>query len=113
MFESLNTHVYAVFQSIGDFYHSVVDPLNPFNRGNVALFFAWVVIYTYTWVAVWRSERSWFRFLCFVVNQIFSIGVLMSWSLTLILAYAYWHAALAAFAATGAASLFAFRRRRR
>ncbi|MGE0117646.1 MAG: hypothetical protein AB7S71_01505 [Dongiaceae bacterium] len=101
----------AILESVSDYYHSIVDPLNPFNRGNVILYFAWIVTYTFTGVAVWRSERSWFRFLCFVVNQVFSIGVLISWSLTLILAYAYWRASLVAFAATAALSLFLFRRR--
>jgi hypothetical protein len=113
MLDAVNSYVAAAFQAFGGFYHSIVDPLNPFNRGNIVLFFAWIVIYTYTWVAVWRSERSWFRFLCFIVNQLSSIGIVMSWSLTLILAYAYWQAALGAFAATGATSLFLFRRRRR
>jgi presenilin-like A22 family membrane protease len=104
--------VQDIFTIVAAYYHSVVDPLNPFNRGNIVLYFAWVVVYTFTWVAVWRSERSWFRFVCFVINQLFSIGILISWSLTVILAYAYWQASLAVFAGTGAAGLFLFRRRR-
>jgi hypothetical protein len=100
-----------VIEAVGDYYHSIVDPLNPFNRGNIVLYFAWIVTYTFTWVAVWRSERSWFRCACFVVNQVFSIGILISWSLTLILAYAYWQASLITFAVTAAISLFLFRRR--
>jgi hypothetical protein len=103
--------VTAILESVGDYYRSIVDPLNPFNRGNIVLFFTWIVTYTFTGVAVWRSERSWFRFLCFLVNQLFSIGILISWSLTLILGYAYWREALATFAVTAAISLFLFRRR--
>lgn len=111
MFELLRPYVEYALGSAGDFYHSIVDPLNPFNRGNIVLYFTWIVTYTFTWVAVWRSERSWFRFVCFLVNQLFSIGVVMSWTLTVILAYAYWQTSIAAFAATGAVSLFMFRRR--
>ena len=101
-----------LFTTVAAYYHSVVDPLDPFNRGNIVLYFTWIVVYTFTGVAVWRSERSWFRFVCFVVNQLFSIGILISWSLTIILAYAYWQESLAAAAATAAAGLFLFRRRR-
>src|SRR5690348_56342 len=110
--DTLADYVAAALRSVGDFYHSIVDPLNPFSRGNVILFFACIVVYTYTWVAVWRSERAWFRFVCFVVNQIFTVGILIPWASTLVLTYAYWQAALATFAGTGAASLIAFRRRR-
>jgi hypothetical protein len=113
MLDTVNTYLDAVFQSVNGFYHSVVDPLNPFSRGNVILFFTCIVVYTYTWVAVWRSERAWFRFICFVVNQVFTVGILIPWASTLVLTYAYWQAALATFAGTGAASLIAFRRRRR
>jgi hypothetical protein len=101
----------AILESIGGYYRSIVDPLNPFNRGNIVLYFAWIVTYTFTWVAIWRSERAWFRFVCFLVNQVFSIGILLSWTLTIILAYAYWQASLAAFALTAAIGLFLFRRR--
>jgi len=104
--------VHDIFTTVAAYYRSVVDTLNPFNRGNIVLYFTWIVVYTFTWVAVWRSERSWFRFVCFVVNQLFSIGILISWSLTAILAYAFWRESLGAFAATGAAGLFLFRRRR-
>jgi hypothetical protein len=104
--------VQDIFTTVADYYRSVVDTLNPFNRGNIVLYFTWIVVYTFTWVAVWRSERSWFRFVCFAINQLFSIGILISWSLTVILAYAYWQASLAVFAGTGAAGLFMFRRRR-
>ena len=102
-----------LFTAVAAYYHSVVDPLDPFNRGNIVLYFTWIVVYTFTGVAVWRSPRSWFRLVCFVINQLFSIGILISWSLTIILAYAYWQASLVAFAATSAAGLFLFRKRRR
>jgi len=103
--------VHDIFTTVAAYYHSVIDPLNPFNRGNIVLYFTWILVYTFTWVAVWRSGRSWLRFVCFVINQIFSIGILMSWSLTVILAYAYWQASLALFVVTATISLFLFRRR--
>jgi len=113
MLDAINAYVATTFQTIGDYYHSVIDVLNPYSPGNVILFFTWVVVYTFTSIAVWRSERAWFRFICFVVNQIFSIGVLNTLVSTATLAWTYWHQALGAFVVTGASSLFLFRRRRR
>ena len=49
----------------------VLDELNPYNSGNLVLYFSWLVVYTYTAVAIWRSRRPWYRFLCFLVNQLF------------------------------------------
>src|SRR5262249_33657790 len=60
----LSACVQDLFTSISAYYHSVVDPLDPFNRGNIVLYFTWIVVYTFTGVAVWRSERSWFRLVC-------------------------------------------------
>jgi hypothetical protein len=57
--------------------------------------------------------RSWFRFICFLVNQLFSIGIIISWSLTGILAYAYLAGIPGRLRRNGAAGLFLFRRRRR
>ena len=105
--------LHAAFQTIGDYYDSLIAVLNPYSPGNIIVFFVWIVVYTYTAIAVWRSERAWVRFVCFVVNQVFSIGVINTVAATAALAVTYWHEALAAFAVTGAGSLYLFRRRGR
>jgi len=104
--------LHATFQTIGDYYDSLIAVLNPYSPGNIIVFFVWIVVYTYTAIAVWRSERAWVRFVCFVVNQVFSVGVFNTVVSTATLAVAYWQHALAAFAVTGAGSLYLFRRRR-
>jgi hypothetical protein len=91
---------------------NVFDQLNPYNSGNLVLYFTWLVVYTYTAIAIWRSRRPWFRFLCFLVNQLFSVGVIMSWTLTGLLAYTYWRESLGALGGTAVLSLAAFRWRR-
>lgn len=92
---------------------SVFDQLNPFNAGNLILFFGWLAVFTFTTVAVWRCPLPWFRFLCFVVNQVFSIGILLSWTLTVLLAVTYWRESLLVLAVTGMGSFWLFRRRHR
>ncbi len=84
---------------------------SPYRTENLVLYFSWIVIYTFTWVAVWRAGRAWFRFVCFAVNQVFSVGVIIGEVLTIILALEYWRESLAVFAITAAFSLFLFRHR--
>ena len=91
---------------------NVFDQLNPYNSGNLVLYFTWLVVYSYTAIAIWRSRRPWFRFLCFLVNQLFSVGVIMSWTLTGLLAYTYWRESLGAIGGTVVLSLAGFRWRR-
>ncbi|MEA2779405.1 MAG: hypothetical protein QOK29_949 [Rhodospirillaceae bacterium] len=67
----------------------VFDQLNPFSLGNIIVYFTWLVVYSFTLVAVWRSPKAWVRLCCLLVNQLFSVGVLISWSLTILLAYTY------------------------
>ncbi len=90
----------------------VFDQLNPFNTGNLILFFGWLVVFTFTSVAVWRCPTAWFRFICFVVNQVFSVGILLSWTLTALLAFTYWRESLLVLAGTAVGSFWLFRRRR-
>jgi len=100
-----------VNQLIGDF-NNVLDQLNPYNTGSQVLYFTWLVVYTYTAIAIWRSRRAWYRFLCFLVNQLFSVGVVMSWTHTVLLASAYWRESLGALAGTLLLSLAGIHRRR-
>lgn len=76
--------------NVVNFTTTVYDQLNPFNAGNLALYFAWVVSYMLTLMGIWRSRRALTRFCCFAVNQTFSVGILLSWTLTALLAYTYW-----------------------
>lgn len=95
-----------------DTMRGVFDQLNPFNTANLVLYFTWLVVFSFTMVAVWRSDSRLLRFLCFIINQLFSVGVVLSWTLTSLLAYTYWRESLAAFAATIVLTGWLFRRRR-
>jgi hypothetical protein len=90
---------------------SLVDQLNPFSLGNLIFYFTWLTLYTFSLVAVWRSHRSWIRLICLVLNQILSIGVLMSYSLTLLLAYNYWLPSALIFLGVASMTFVLFRKR--
>ncbi len=85
------------------------DQLNPYNTGNMVLFFAWVSIFAFTMVGVWRCQTGWLRFCCFLVNQLFSVGVVVSLTVTALLAYTYWWQSIFAAVASGAAAWLVFR----
>jgi hypothetical protein len=87
----------------------IFDNLNPFNTGNLVIYFSWLVVYVFTLVAIWRSNSRIVRLVCFVVNQVFSIGVILSWTLTALLAYTYWIASLGAIVITLICSWWLFR----
>lgn len=98
-----------------DFFNSiasVIEQLNPSNTGNLILYFSWIVIYTLTWMTIWLSRTPWLRLASFVVNQVFSVGIVISSALTAVLAYAYWKSSLVVFIATAVIGFFMFRRRR-
>jgi len=100
-------------QSVAAHITNIFDQLDPFSEGNIALFFAWLVVFTFTTVAIWRAPWPWFRLVCFAANQCVSVGVLMSWTLTVLLAYTFWQSALAVLVGTAGASFLLFRRCRR
>jgi hypothetical protein len=87
----------------------VFDNLNPFNIGNLVIYFSWLVVYVFTLVAIWRSNSRVIRLISFLVNQLFSIGVILSWTLTALLAYTYWIASLGTIVITLILSWWAFR----
>jgi hypothetical protein len=91
----------------------ILDQLNPFNPGNLILYFGWLIVFTFTGMAVWRCGRPWVRLVCYCVNQLVSVGFLLSWTLTGLLAYTYWQESIAVFAATATGSLYLFRNRKR
>ena len=86
----------------------VFDQLNPFNIGNLIIYFAWLVVFTFTTIAIWRAKRAWIRLFCYAVNQIFSIGIVLSWTLTSLLAFTYWKASIGAVVASAVIAFFVF-----
>jgi hypothetical protein len=102
-----------VVRTVTDFFGGFFDQLNPYNRANLTVYFSWLVVYIATWIAVWRSSRAWIRFLCFIANQVFSVGVVISWSLAVIIAYRYWIPSMVLALLTAGMTLFLFRRRDR
>lgn len=91
----------------------VLDQLNPFGLGNLILYFAWLIIFTFTGIAVWRCGVPWLRLVCYLINQVVSVGVLLSWTLTGLLAYTYWWESVGVFAGTAAGAFYLFRPRKR
>ena len=87
----------------------VFDQLNPFSLANRVAYFAWLALYSLTLVVVWRARRSWVRLLCFVLNQALSVGVVISWSLTVLLAYTYWLPSAVLFVTVTGGALYLFR----
>jgi presenilin-like A22 family membrane protease len=86
----------------------IFDQLNPFNVGNLVIYFAWLVVFTFTTIAIWRADRAWIRLFCYAVNQVFSIGIVLSWTLTSLLAYTYWKASIGAVVASAVVAFFVF-----
>ena len=80
---------------MGTFLDRVIDQLNPLSSGNLLLYFVTIFVYSYTSVAVWLARRASWRFLCFIVNQIFSFGVFVSWTVAVVITYTYWQYSLA------------------
>jgi hypothetical protein len=89
----------------------VLDQMNPFNTGNLVLYYTWLVIYSATLIAAWRAHGVKTRFVCFVINQALQIGVFMSWSLTVLLAVTYWLPSLLTFIAVVAVTFYLLRGR--
>ena len=90
---------------------SLYDQLNPFSSGNLVLYYGWLVAYSITMVATWRARRTWTRFVCFVGNQLLQVGVLLSWSLTVLLALTYWLPTVLIFVAVAATTFYVLRAR--
>jgi hypothetical protein len=92
-------------------FNAFIDQLNPFSPGNIIFYFVWLVLYSFSLVAVWRSHRSWIRLICLILNQVLSVGVLISYSLTLLLAYTYWLPTALVFFGVAGVTFYLFHRR--
>jgi hypothetical protein len=102
-----------VVREVAEFFGGFFNQFNPYNSANLTAYFGWLVIYVLTWIAVWRSSRAWVRFISFLANQIFSIGVVISWSLVVLIAVRFWVPSLIVALLTAGATLFLFRKRDR
>ncbi len=98
-------------QYIIDQLQSFYDQLNPFSTGNIVLYYVWLVAYSATLVSTWRARSTWSRLFSFIANQVLQIGVLMSWSLTAILAVHFWLPSLLIFVAVVSTTFYVLRER--
>lgn len=91
-----------------DFFNNLLNQLDPFNIGNLVLYFSWVVVFSFTVIGLWRSPVRWVRLLCFIVNQLFSVGMVVSVTVTALLAYTFWWQSLLVAAFSIAIAWFVF-----
>ena len=87
----------------------LVDQLNPFSLGNRIIYFTWLGLYSFTLVATWRCRHAWLRLICLAACQLFSVGVLISWSLAILLAYTYWLASALLVIVVAGSTIYLFR----
>ena len=90
----------------------VFDTLNPFSLGNLIVYFTWLVVYVFTLIAIWRSNNRWIRVLCLIFNQVFALGMFVSYTLAVVLTVTYWQAALGTVIGTVVLAWWVFRTRK-
>ena len=100
-----------VMREVGEFFGGFFDQLNPYNSANLIAYFTWLIVYVTTWITVWRSSLAWLRFISFLVNQVFSVGILISWSLVILIAVRFWIPSLIVALLTAGLALLVFRKR--
>jgi len=94
-----------------DFAGDLVGRFNPADPVNLTLFFAWLVIFVFTFTGVWRARWRWVRLICYLVNQAASFIMLQAGILTLAIAFGRWREAAATALLTFIISLWLFRER--
>lgn len=102
-----------MFQELLGSFRAMVDQLNPLSKGNVTLYFVWLSLYVITATAVWRADRRWVRGICFVLNQVFSVGVLISLLNVVVPAIYFWVESIATAVVAFACTAFLCRRRKK
>lgn len=90
----------------------LVDQLNPLSKPNLILYFTWLFVYFFTATGIWRSNRRITRLCCFTVNQVFSIGLLISALQIAVPAIVLWRESLGAIVLTLIVAWFCFRKRK-
>ncbi len=96
------------FSGFGGF----IDQINPASRNNQILFMIWLVVTVFTGTALWRCGNRWIRLVCLLINQVFSMGILLSWAQIVVPAYILWKEALVTMVLTVAIGWFLFRKRK-
>ncbi len=89
----------------------VFDQLNPYNTGNLILYFSWLVVFVFTVIGIWFSKKRWVRICCYLVNQVFGIGIILSITLIGIITWKYWMYAAGTVLGTLLLSLWIFKDR--
>lgn len=105
----METSPEAIREALVNALTGVFDQLNPFNTGNLIVYFVWLTIWIFTAVGIWRSQRRWLRLVFFAINQALSVGIVLSWTITALLAWTYWQWSLGAAAASGLLAVWLFR----
>ncbi len=95
----------SAIQFAGD----LVGRFDPDNPVNLTLFFAWLVVFVFTFTGVWRARWRWVRLICYLVNQAASFIMLQAGVLTLAIIYGRWREAAATALLTLVISLWFFR----
>lgn len=98
----------GLFSGFGGF----IDQLNPASRNNQIVFLVWLVVTVFTGTALWRCGNRWIRLVCLLINQVFSMGILLSWAQIVVPAYILWREALVVMVLTILLACFLFRKRR-
>ena len=98
----------SFFSGFGGF----IDQINPASRNNQILFMIWLVVTVFTGTALWRCGNRWIRLVCLLINQVFSMGILLSWAQIIVPAYILWKEALVTMVLTVAIGWFLFRKRK-
>ncbi len=99
-------------QDLIDALRGIVDQFNPLSTQNLIIYFVWLFLYLITAMAIWRSSRRWIRLLAFVVNQVVSIGVLVSLINIIVPAVVLWKESIALAVVTIGLGWLVFRKRK-
>ncbi|MFQ5972768.1 MAG: hypothetical protein ACE5Q3_10570 [Alphaproteobacteria bacterium] len=95
-----------------EFVSDLVGRFNPNDPVNLTLFYTWLVVFTFTFMGLWRAPRRWVRLVCYVVNQAVSFGMLQAGVVTVAILFGRWREALVAGAMTFLLSWWLFADRR-
>lgn len=97
--------------SITSFIDGLFAVVNPWSPQQVFLFFLWLFLFTASSVALIMSQRRVTRFCAWMVNSLFSFGMLQAGIVSVAIAATHWQVALAVAGLTAGASVYACRRR--
>ena len=97
--------------SITSFVDGLYAVVNPWSPQQLFLFYLWLFLFTGSSVALIVSERRLTRLFAWVVNSLFSFGMLQAGIVSVAIAATHWQVALAVAALTACGSFYACRPR--